>query len=45
MIRWSWRRNARTFESRQMINPRLMELEIAKQILEEIYLIYRYDAH
>jgi hypothetical protein len=37
MIRWSWKREARTFEPRRMINPRLLELQTAKQILEEVF--------
>ena len=37
MIKWSWKREFRTFEPRQKINPRLIELETAKQILEEIF--------
>jgi hypothetical protein len=28
---------ARTFEPRQKINPRLLELETAKEILEEVF--------
>ena len=32
MIKWSWKQ-----EARRTINPRLMELETAKQILEEIF--------
>ena len=37
MIKWSWKRDARTIEPRRMINSRLMELETAKQILEEVF--------
>ena len=37
MIKWSWKREVRTFGPRQKINPRLMELETAKEILEEIF--------
>ena len=37
MIKWSWRREARPLEPRLVINPRLLELETAKQILEEIF--------
>jgi hypothetical protein len=37
MIKLSWRQEAKTFESRQIINPRLLELETAKQILEEVF--------
>ncbi len=37
MIRWSWKQEARTFEPRRMINPRLLELQTAKQILEEVF--------
>jgi hypothetical protein len=32
-----WRREARTFEPRLVVNRRLLELETAKQILEEIF--------
>ncbi len=37
MIKWSWRLEARPLEPRLEINPRLLELETAKQILEEIF--------
>ena len=37
MIKWSWKREVRTFEPRQKINPRLLELQTAKEILEEIF--------
>ena len=37
MIKWSWKRESKTFEPRRTINPRLMELETAKQILEEVF--------
>ena len=37
MIRWSWKREARIFEPRQKVNPRLLELQTAKEILEEIF--------
>jgi hypothetical protein len=37
MIRWSWKREVKPREPRRIINPRLMELEMAKQILEEIF--------
>jgi hypothetical protein len=36
MIKWSWRREAKTFEPRRIINPRLLVLETAKEILEEV---------
>lgn len=32
-----WKREARTFEPRQKPNPRLLELETAKQILVEVF--------
>lgn len=32
-----WRKEAKTFEPRQKPNPKLLELETAKQILEEIF--------
>jgi hypothetical protein len=32
-----WRREARTFEPKLVVNRRLLELETAKQILEEIF--------
>jgi hypothetical protein len=32
-----WRREARTFEPRQMVNHRLLELETAKEILDEVF--------
>jgi hypothetical protein len=37
VIKLSWRQEAKTFEPRQIINPRLLELETAKQILEEVF--------
>ncbi len=42
MIKLPWKREARPLEPRRMVNPKLMELQTAKQILEEIYIIYRY---
>ena len=37
MIKWSWKREARTFEPRHKTNPRVLELQTAKEILEEIF--------
>ena len=37
MIKLSWRRGAKTIKPKQMINPRLLELETAKDILEEVF--------
>jgi len=37
MIKLPWKRGARSLEPKIMVNPRLMELETAKQILEEIF--------
>ena len=37
MIRWPRKRETRPHEPRQMVNPRLLELQTAKQILEEIF--------
>ena len=37
MIKLSWRRGTKTFKPKQMINPRLLELETAKEILEEVF--------
>ena len=37
MIKWSWRQNARPLEPRPMVNPRLMKLQTAKEILAEIF--------
>ncbi len=37
MIKLPWKREARPLEPRLMVNPRLLELETAKQILEEIF--------
>ena len=37
MIKLPWKREARPLGPRLMVNPRLMELETAKQILEEIF--------
>lgn len=37
MIKLSWKREARPLAPKPMVNPRLMELETAKQILEEIF--------
>lgn len=32
-----WKREARTFEPKQKTNPRILELQTAKEILEEIF--------
>ena len=37
MIKLPWKREARPLEPRRMANPRLMELQTAKQILEEVF--------
>ena len=37
MIKLPWKRGARPLEPRQTVNPRLLELQTAKQILEEIF--------
>jgi hypothetical protein len=37
MIKLSWRRDAKPLEPKLMVNPRLLELETAKQILEEVF--------
>jgi hypothetical protein len=37
MIKLPWKREARPLEPRPMVNPRLLELETAKQILEEVF--------
>jgi hypothetical protein len=37
MIKMSWRRVTKTFKTKQMINPRFLELETAKEILEEVF--------
>ena len=37
MIKLPWKRDARPLETRLKVNPKLMELETAKQILEEIF--------
>ena len=37
MIKLPWKREARPLEPRPMVNPRLMELQTDKQILEEIF--------
>ena len=37
MIKWSWKREAKTYDPRVMVNPRRLELETAKQILEEVF--------
>jgi hypothetical protein len=37
MIKLPWKRDARTLEPRLKVNPKLMELQTAKQILEEIF--------
>jgi hypothetical protein len=37
MIKWSWKRETRIFEPRQMVNSRLLELETAKSILAEVF--------
>jgi hypothetical protein len=37
MIRWPRRREARPIEPRMGVNPRLLELQTAKEILGEIF--------
>ena len=37
MIKLPWKREARPLEPRLKVNPRLLELQTAKQILEEIF--------
>ena len=37
MIKWPWKREARPLEPRLKVNPRIAELQTAKQILEEIF--------
>jgi hypothetical protein len=37
MIKSPWKRVARPLETKITVNPRLIELETAKQILEEIF--------
>ncbi|MGD0952726.1 MAG: hypothetical protein ABR985_10105 [Methanotrichaceae archaeon] len=37
MIKLPWKRGARTLEPKIMVNPILLELQTAKQILEEIF--------
>ena len=37
MIKLPWKRGARPLGPRRIVNPRLLELQTAKQILEEIF--------
>jgi hypothetical protein len=37
MIKLPWKRDARPLETRLKVNPKLLELQTAKQILEEIF--------
>ena len=37
MIKLPWKREARPLEPTPTVNPRLLELQTAKQILEEIF--------
>jgi len=37
MIRWPRKRETRPLEPKIMVNPRLLDLQTAKQILEEIF--------
>ena len=37
MIKLPWKRGARSLEPKIMVNPRLLELQTAKQILEEVF--------
>jgi hypothetical protein len=37
MIKLPWKREARPLEPKLMVNPKLLELQTAKQILEEIF--------
>jgi hypothetical protein len=36
MIKLPWKRGARPLEPRPMVNPRILELETAKQIIDQI---------
>ena len=36
-MRWPWRREARLIEPRPVINPKVLELETAKEILAEVF--------
>jgi hypothetical protein len=36
-MRWLWRREARLIEPRQMIGPKVLELQTAKEILAEVF--------
>jgi hypothetical protein len=42
MILWPRKHEAKPLEPRIMVNPRLIKLETAKEILEKILLFYRY---
>ena len=42
MIKLPWKREAKPLGPRPTVNPRLLELQTAKQILEEILVNYRY---
>ena len=37
MIKLPWKREGKPLEPKIMVNPRLLELQTAKQILEEIF--------
>jgi len=43
MMKWTWRREVRPLEPRRIINPALLVLETAKQILEEIFHALPYE--
>lgn len=42
-MRWPWRREASSIEPPCIINPRLMELQTAKEILAEIFRVREAD--
>jgi hypothetical protein len=37
MVKLSWRRDVKPLEPKLMVNPRLLELKTAKEILEEVF--------
>jgi hypothetical protein len=43
MTRWPRSREAMPLEPRVRVNPRLLELQTAKKILAEIFILYRYS--
>lgn len=36
-MRWPWKQEARLIEPRPMVNPRIQELQTAREVLREVF--------